>query len=67
MLFNPFRATVEQIYRPPTTIFLRHGEVTHVVVLISRGSSNFSKFILERFPLEPSVACQSELSFYLAF
>jgi hypothetical protein len=36
MLFDPFRATVKQIYRPLMAILLHHGEVAYIVVLISR-------------------------------
>jgi hypothetical protein len=42
----------------PTAIFLRHGEVLYVVVLISRRSSNSAIFLSVKYPLEPPVTLQ---------
>jgi hypothetical protein len=67
MIFDPFEVTVEWVYWPPMTIFIRHDEVTHVTVILSQRISNCENFLSEGFPLEPSIACRSELSFYLAF
>jgi hypothetical protein len=58
MFFDPFEASFKQIYRFLMAIFLRHGEVAYVVVLISRGSSNYASFTSVRYPREPIVTFQ---------
>jgi hypothetical protein len=58
-VFLSIRGASLMVIMSPTVIFLHHGEVPCVVVLISRRSSNFSDFPSAKFPLEPSVTCRS--------
>jgi hypothetical protein len=51
----------------PTTIFLRHGKVLYVVVLISRGSSNSTIFLSAEYPLESLATLQYYPFYFFTF